>query len=876
MEKAKFASTQINIPEQDAAAIIAFGKALIPDEDLAGKGRELQPHVTLKYGVKEDPITLEKAVADFKPFELELGSVGTFPVSEHSEGAAPVIIRVKTDLNPIHDAIHAAMGAKEDNFAYTPHVTLGYVKPEAAAKFDGQPYEKKVSISSVTLSTVGEVQFHIPLGKSQGAAMEKFLKFIPLDLEKGLVEQPDGSLYVYGKVTGETPDCTNEVCDYATTKPLYAAKAAWQLKASSIPGMEPSLMPHRSMHSLEAIGKGVKLDFDDAKKTISMGFEVVDPVAIQKYKKGVFIGFSQGGEYVKKWADPVFKGCTRYTADPGEVSGVDSPCLTDALIESMKGKSVTLHKANGSIELVKLDLSGRLAKKVETAFDLTNPDAPKLNGVQYVKCDPEEATLTIGDGYFKAKPSTLSKSEAEEVADKVVASLIKAGIVAAPPRITEEPLGKAKTKRKGGKDLPASAFAYVGDPEDTATWKLPIHDKAHAANALARFDQTQGIPEDQKKKVKNKIVAAAKEFGIEVEAEKKKIFTLKAYAITNPEQAQAMWKSQKLFTAQAGGDVAKALEMQKSLWDVHDLTEVISTMAFVHDCLLYEREREGDFSTVPDDLKQVIEDLVQCYLALVEEEMEEIVAALGGKEAAMNEQELQKGLAALGKAAEHIKAAHAMLKAHHDTRMAIHKSHHDMMKSLAPEHSALHKAHFDSISGIEKAHHDSLHKAISGITGDTTPGSGPSDISLGGGTQGGYGGAPEPTGKAVTLEDLSKLLDEKVGAMRKELEAAQDEAVTGVLKAVFAAVNGEAETVEGGIGNREIPAVVKVHQTQPVTVSKDADTTGGGAPVTVKPTTEMVRKGLEGGDASALHALAKTIKPNPGGVPTTLSERIKR
>lgn len=78
----------------------------------------------------------------------------------------------------------------------------------------------------------------------------------------------------------------------------------------------------------------------------------------------------------------------------------------------------------------------------------------------------------------------------------------------------------AKTKRVAGKDLPSSKFAYVGDPNDTSTWKLPIHDAGHVRNALARFGQTKGIPADQKDKVWNKIVAAAKKFGIKVSDQK--------------------------------------------------------------------------------------------------------------------------------------------------------------------------------------------------------------------------------------------------------------------------------------------------------------------------------------------------------------------
>lgn len=84
-----------------------------------------------------------------------------------------------------------------------------------------------------------------------------------------------------------------------------------------------------------------------------------------------------------------------------------------------------------------------------------------------------------------------------------------------------------KTKRVAGEDLPASAFAYVGDPQKTETWKLPIKfsseekTKRHIRNALARFNQTQGIPASEKPKVLAKIKAAAKKYGIDVSDDQK-------------------------------------------------------------------------------------------------------------------------------------------------------------------------------------------------------------------------------------------------------------------------------------------------------------------------------------------------------------------
>lgn len=85
----------------------------------------------------------------------------------------------------------------------------------------------------------------------------------------------------------------------------------------------------------------------------------------------------------------------------------------------------------------------------------------------------------------------------------------------------------ARTKRVDGADLPESSFAYVGDPDKTDTWKLPIDfpgdeekTKSHIRNALARFNQTEDIPSGERSSVHAKIVAAAHRHGIDTDAEK--------------------------------------------------------------------------------------------------------------------------------------------------------------------------------------------------------------------------------------------------------------------------------------------------------------------------------------------------------------------
>lgn len=65
-----------------------------------------------------------------------------------------------------------------------------------------------------------------------------------------------------------------------------------------------------------------------------------------------------------------------------------------------------------------------------------------------------------------------------------------------------------------GDPVHRNKFAYVGDPEDKSTWKLPIHDESHVRNAMARFGQTD-LPANQRSDVAHKLVRAAKAHGID-------------------------------------------------------------------------------------------------------------------------------------------------------------------------------------------------------------------------------------------------------------------------------------------------------------------------------------------------------------------------
>lgn len=180
-----------------------------------------------------------------------------------------------------------------------------------------------------------------------------------------------GKRLVYGVVTAETPDVAGEVCDYASTKPLYEKWSQGFVSATA----GKSLGNLRAMHGSVAAGKLVDIAFNDAQKRIEICGKVVDDAEWQKVEEGVYTGFSQGGRYLKRWPDPHAPDLTRYTAEPLEISLVDHPCLPEA--------TFTVVKADGSTEL----------RKFKTAADALAAALGKI-GARHSRADKQRIKQT--------------------------------------------------------------------------------------------------------------------------------------------------------------------------------------------------------------------------------------------------------------------------------------------------------------------------------------------------------------------------------------------------------------------------------------------------------------------------------------------------
>ena len=378
---------------------------------------------------------------------------------------------------------------------------------------------------------------------------------------------------VSGIVTAESPDKDHEVCDYQKSVPYYRQVIQEIGKAT---GGE-NFFPLREMHQMRAVGKCIGFNFNDSEREIEMTFKVVDDDAWKKVEERVYTGFSQGGRKVgDQVPDPIHKGCMRYVASPSEVSLVDNPCLPTAHFAYVK--------SDGSVEMRKF-------LKVEEPRD----------SARLAQLEEEVNTLMKAAG-----------------TQKPAAQLAK----------------EKKTKRVSGEDLSSSAFAYVGDPEKTETWKLPIRfsneakTKSHIRNALARFNQTQGIPASDKADVLGRIKRAARQHGIDVSQESDKMATVlsvmrkavRIYVNRNLDKIES--KNLRQLDSELG-------KLAKGMNEVSRLAYGIDNLASLAYSICMEQEWEGDDdSQLPEMLAENVEALAQTLVAMVDEESRELVDEL--------------------------------------------------------------------------------------------------------------------------------------------------------------------------------------------------------------------------------------------------------
>jgi hypothetical protein len=674
------------------------------------------------------------------------------------------------------------------------------------------------------------------------------MKRIPL-VKVELDETGEIAKYAYGIMAAATPDKEGEMLNYAAAKKNIQAWSDEAANATAKAGQDLSLGNIRLQHTLTMGGKATKLDFDDAAKTVRLGSVPLNDEVGKQLKQGFFTGYSIGGDY--EW-----RRCATCAADISKGSFCKA-CGKNVLIEYSPLLAETSYVDNPAHQ--------------EAHFELVKADGSK-----------QLANFAISE-------ADMDKAQVAEITQNVIEGVMKqlrGGLLAK----------EAKTKRKGGKDLTSDCFAYVGDKGDPSTWKLPIKspdgdtawEKSHIKNALARFDQTQGIPADEKAKVKGRIDAAAKKHDIEVSDEVKKADVVKAFV---REQFDALCKG--LVGEDVFNVLMKSDKLVKGMYEVGTFAMLMCDLAWIQDCSAWEAAYEGDDSQIPYELIDNLEALAETFLAMAEEEVGELTAASAAKTGG---NKIMKTLTAaeLVKAAkplsEHISAAKAAVTDHVAKMCKAQDEHCDKMKKL-------HKAHGDEMTdtlgkcmklmGAEEADKDEASKSganepepINVIAEGTESLKAAETLLL---AKGFKITAPEST--TMSREEIRKAIEDGINsgiqafakASKKEddgdgsdAEDPEDEKKDGEKKKTKKAA---------GIGDRaNVPMLSGsggVVTVMPVIKTRDSGGASGEQPnnaaasaATPAVSRETVQKALQGGDVAAGLELMKGSKP--AAVPATI------
>lgn len=134
-EMHRWSTTQVNLPREQARAVLTWSRLNLSAQDLAEDGFENEPHVTVLYGLEDGHDVVGRIANESQPVVLQLGKVGLF----RQEDQDVIVVRVFSPaLRALHWRIRAALPHHNHYYSYQPHCTLAYVRKGVADDLVGQ------------------------------------------------------------------------------------------------------------------------------------------------------------------------------------------------------------------------------------------------------------------------------------------------------------------------------------------------------------------------------------------------------------------------------------------------------------------------------------------------------------------------------------------------------------------------------------------------------------------------------------------------------------------------------------------------------------------------------------------------------------------
>jgi 2'-5' RNA ligase len=156
-----FGSTQFNMPVEVAFPALYMG-AMIDPEDLHANGVELEPHITLQYGLRDDSDHSIKWICDnHAPVRADFGRLSLF---ENNPDFDVLKLDVEGDsLRSMNELIRWDIPHTDKWDQYNPHLTIAYLKKGMGRKYldiDNPLQDSSVVLDELCYSkTTGEKSF---------------------------------------------------------------------------------------------------------------------------------------------------------------------------------------------------------------------------------------------------------------------------------------------------------------------------------------------------------------------------------------------------------------------------------------------------------------------------------------------------------------------------------------------------------------------------------------------------------------------------------------------------------------------------------------------------------------------------------------------
>lgn len=425
---------------------------------------------------------------------------------------------------------------------------------------------------------------------------------------------------VWGIAAEERTDKSKrEKMDYASSKPFFQA---WSDGLAAVTG-GMSLGNVRAMHQPIAAGRLISLLFDDANKQVHVGAHIVDDAEWNKCAQWVYTGFSVGGSYAARWADPDELGVVCYTANPCEISLVDNP--------QMWGANFTVVKADGATELRKFASAPaeRLAELIKGYAD----GIPTSQLAQSIAHHIDTAKYNATHAASHAEAAVTTVTELEDLARAAIPA-VSAHLAALDAART----AGATAVGKGAGSMRTAATATDLYKGGDGSGDYGTADEAGYADPGYQDDKKPRYPLKEGGKLSPKRIRAAFSY-INKPTNAAKYSTKQAAAIKG--KIVRAWKAaidadgppsaQKLaavypHNAAVLAKVAHTGGLIKTLWDVGRLAEILQSLDWMCESLEAEADREKDDSPVPGALAAIIQALGNVLVVMTAEEVSELDA----------------------------------------------------------------------------------------------------------------------------------------------------------------------------------------------------------------------------------------------------------